>query len=82
MSLTTALISRLGRVDNELARRGWHLATSIDSDDEPVPVEFQHGAGARCLALSRVIQRSPVRVWLCLVGIAAAPVFLLLRILG
>lgn len=82
MSLTTALISRLGRVDSELARRAWNLATSSDSDEEPVPTGFQHGAGARCLALSRVIQRSPVRMCLCLLGIAAAPAFILFRLLG
>jgi hypothetical protein len=80
MSLTLFLITKLSRVEPELARRAMSTATSQDEVDAPRPAEFSRGSGAMAYALALFVSRRPVHFWLGLTGLVVFPVYILARI--
>lgn len=79
MSPTVWLIAKLCRVDPELAHRALESARAQDRPDAPVPAPFLSGSGARAYGLSLVVSRNLVRFYMGVGGLAAFPVYLLIR---
>jgi hypothetical protein len=79
MSLTSFLIAKLSRVDEDLARRAVSTARAQDEIDAPPPDEFRRGAGARAYAMALYISRRPVHFYVGMFGLVLFPIYVLSR---
>jgi hypothetical protein len=82
MSLTVTIIAKLSGVDSRTAQRACDMAAAFDGEVHAgVPEDFTYGAGARCYALATIAEFRPALFWGGLLGIAAVPVLMLVKVL-
>ena len=80
MSLTLILITKLSRVEPDVARRALSTARAQDEIEAPKPEEFSRGAGAMAYAMALFITRRPAHFYLGLTGLIVFAVYIVSRL--